>query len=201
MLDTPIDSTNASAGRVTGTSRCESPRFRARMAGVFYLLTFVTGFANLLFVNGKVATSLAASVCYLAVTVLFYGLFKPVNRTLSLLAAVFSLLGIASGTLTLFHVSPTDVNSLGFFGFYCLLIGYLILRSTFLPRVLGLLMALGGLGWLTFFLPALSKQLYPYNMAPGIIGEAALTLWLLAVGLNEQRWKEQDAPSAQREDI
>ncbi|HEV7593448.1 MAG TPA: DUF4386 domain-containing protein [Gemmatimonadaceae bacterium] len=193
MLDIPIDNTNASTGRVGG--RCESPRFRARMAGVFYLLTFVTGFANLLFVNGKVATSLAASVCYLAVTVLFYGLFKPVNRTLSLLAAVFSLLGIVSGTLTLFHVSPTELNSLGFFGFYCLLIGYLIVRSTFLPRVLGLLMALGGLGWLTFFLPALSKQLYPYNMAPGIVGEAALTLWLLAVGLNEQRWKEQDAAS------
>jgi hypothetical protein len=166
------------------------------MAGVFYLLTFVTGFASLLFVNGQIATSLAASACYLGVTVLFYGLFKPVNKSLSLLAAVFSLLGIISGTLTLFHVSPIDVNSLGFFGFYCLLIGYLILRSTFLPRILGLLMALGGLGWLTFFLPALSKQLYPYNMAPGIIGEAALTLWLLAVGLNEQRWKEQDASIA-----
>ncbi|MDB4870889.1 MAG: hypothetical protein JWL97_1893, partial [Gemmatimonadales bacterium] len=101
MLDIPIDNTNALAGRRTTGRRCESPRFRARMAGVFYLLTFVTGFANLLFVNGKVATSLAASACYLAVTVLFYGLFKPVNKTLSLLAAAFSLLGIASGTLTL----------------------------------------------------------------------------------------------------
>jgi hypothetical protein len=194
MLDAQIDSTKAQAGgRMTTSTRCESPRLRARIAGVFYLLTFVTGFADLLLVNGRVATSLVASACYLAVTVLFYDLFKPVNKSLSLLAAFFSLLGITSGTLTLFHVSPTDVNSLGFFGFYCLLIGYLILRSTFLPRILGLLMALGGLGWLTFFLPSLSKQLYPYNMAPGIIGEAALTLWLLAVGLDEQRWKEQDA--------
>jgi hypothetical protein len=45
-------------------------------------------------------------------------------------------------------------------------------------------------------LPSLSKLLYPYNLAPGMIGEAVLTLWLLAVGLNEQRWKEQHAASA-----
>jgi hypothetical protein len=58
-------------------------------------------------------------------------------------------------------------------------------------------MAFGGLGWLTFFLPSLSKQLYPYNLAPGMIGEAVLTLWLLAVGLNEQRWRERMALSGQ----
>ncbi|HEV7838596.1 MAG TPA: DUF4386 domain-containing protein, partial [Gemmatimonadaceae bacterium] len=86
---------------------------------------------------------------------------------------------------------PININPLGFFGFYCLLIGYLILRSTFLPRVLGALMAIGGLSWLTFFSPSLTGQLFPYNMAPGIIGEGVLTLWLLAAGLNEQRWNEQ----------
>jgi hypothetical protein len=60
-----------------------------------------------------------------------------------------------------------------FFGLYCLLIGYLILRSTFLPRFLGVLMALGGLGWLTFLSPALSSKLSPWNMAPGILGEGS----------------------------
>ena len=117
-------------------------------------------------------------------TVLFYGLFKPVNRRLSLLAACVSLVGIAVGPLQVKAVNP-----LVFFGFYCLLIGYLIFRSTFLPRVLGALMAFAGLGWLTFLSPALATYLFPYNFAPGIIGEGALTLWLLVFGVDVPRWE------------
>jgi Domain of unknown function (DUF4386) len=64
----------------------------------------------------------------------------------------------------------------------CLLIGYLILRSTFLPRVLGALMMIAAMGWLTSLLAPLAKLLYPYNLAPGIIAEGALTLWLLFKG-------------------
>src|ERR1035438_3617060 len=55
-----------------------------------------------------------------------------------------------------------------FFGFYCLLIGYLIFRSTFLPRILGAGMAFAGLGWLTFLSPALAHHLVPYILAAGI---------------------------------
>jgi hypothetical protein len=65
---------------------------------------------------------------------------------------------------------------LAFFGFYCLLIGYLIFRSKFLPRVLGLLMAFAGLGWLTFLWPPLANYLSPYILVRGIVGEGALTL-------------------------
>jgi uncharacterized protein DUF4386 len=161
----------------------------ARIAGVFYLITFVAGSLALAFPTGMIAANLIANAAYLAVTVLFYQIFKPVNRNLSLLAALFSVLGIITSTLGMFHVSPVTINPLGFFGFYCLLIGYLIFRSTFLPRILGVLMALGGLSWLTFFSPALTSQLNPYNLAPGIFAEGVLTLWLLVVGLNEQRWK------------
>ena len=88
------------------------------------------------------------------------------------------------------RLASLPINNLVFFGFYCLLIGYLIFESTFLPRTLGVLMAIGGLGWLTFLSPSLAKVLAPYNMLPGIIGEGVLTMWLLVFGVNVQRWIE-----------
>ena len=78
-----------------------------------------------------------------------------------------------------------------FNGFYCLLIGYLIFRSTFLPRILSAMMAIAGLGWLTYLSPPLANYLSPYNLALGILGQESVMLWLLAMGVNEQRWKEQ----------
>ena len=168
-----------------------SPRLKARIAGVFYLLTFLTG-GVALFVRGRLGlvAGLIAGACYIAVTLLFYDIFKPVNRSLSLLAAFFSLVGCAIGPLSLFHLTPSHINSLVFFGFYCLLIGYLIFRSTFLPRILGVLMAFAGLGWLTFLSPPLANHLSPYIFAPGILGEGSLTLWLLVIGVNVPRWQE-----------
>jgi len=88
------------------------------------------------------------------------------------------------------NVQTTQIG-LVFFGFYCLLIGYLIFTSTFLPRILGALMVVAGLGWLTFLSPPLAKSLSPYVLAPGIVGEGLLTVWLLVKGVNVQRWNEQ----------
>ena len=173
----------------------KSPRKSARIAGVFYLLTILLSVAALL-VSGTLGTALllGSSACYVAVTVLFYSLFRPVSRNISGLAAIFSLMGCGLSMLDLLRPGSFGVNPLVFFGCYCLLIGYLILRSTFLPRVLGALMAIGGIGWLTFISPALSAHLLPYNMAPGVVGESALTLWLLASGVNSRRWQEQARP-------
>jgi intracellular septation protein A len=173
-----------------------SPRLKAKIAGVFYLITFLTG-GLALFIHGRLgfAAGLVAGACYIAVTLLSYFIFKPVNRSLSLLAAFFSLVGCAIGPLSLFVHAASYISPLVFFGFYCLLIGYLIFRSTFLPRILGALMAFAGLGWLTFLSPPLANYLSPWNMIPGIFGEGMLTLWLLVKGVNAQRWKEQaDAP-------
>jgi hypothetical protein len=77
-----------------------------------------------------------------------------------------------------------------FHGFYCLLIGYLIWRSAFLPRILGALVGFAGFAWLTFLSPRLANDLSPYNLASGLFGEASLMLWLLVMGVNLQRWKE-----------
>jgi hypothetical protein len=167
------------------------PKFKARIAGAFYLLTFVAGVLALVSVSGRLAANLIATASYVAVTLLFYDIFKPVNKSISLLTAFLGLVGCAWSVLTLFHIAPIDINSLVFFGFYCLLIGYLIIKSTFLPRLLGAGMAIGGLGWLTFLSAPLASSLSPWNLAPGMIGEGLLTLWLVVFGVNVQRWKEQ----------
>jgi Domain of unknown function (DUF4386) len=136
------------------------------------------------------AVNLIAHAFYIAVTLLFYYLFKPVNRSLSLLAALFSLVGCANDLLDLFHLAHYKINSLVFFGPYCLLIGYLIFRSTFLPRIQGVLMALAGVGWLIFLSP-LANHLSTYLKVLGFLAEMSLMLWLIVKGVNVQKWKEQ----------
>jgi hypothetical protein len=87
--------------------------------------------------------------------------------------------------------------ALVFFGFYALLTGYLILKSTFLPRILGAVSVLGGLGWLSFLYPPLAHVLFPYVVAIALLGAGALIVWLLVFGVNEPRWKEQASAAGQ----
>jgi hypothetical protein len=224
-----------------------SPRLKARIIGVFYLVTILTGIFAQGFVSGRLvvdgdaaatainilahrslfqlgyAVYLIEMACQIAMTALFYDLLKPAGRTVSLLAAFLGLAGCVIKTfsrvffivplfvlggahyLTVFSAEQLQalallflkVNDRGaamalvFFGFYALLTGYLIIRSTFLPRILGVLSVLAGSGWLSFLYLPLGYRLFPYIAAFGILGAASLLLWLLVFGVNEQRWKEQ----------
>jgi hypothetical protein len=87
------------------------------------------------------------------------------------------------------------------FGLHCLGVGYLIFRSTFMPRIIGALMLMAGICWLTFLVPAVAKSLAPFNMMPGALGEVSLALWLLIKGVNVLRWQEQAANNIQQESI
>ena len=165
-----------------------TPRLKARIAGALYLLSFLTAAFSELFARGRLnfAGGLIAVLGMVVVTLLLYDIFKPVNRGLSLLAAFFALVGL---TFEALRLQPRGVNvAIVFAGFYCLLIGYLIVRATFLPRVLGALMAFAGLAWLTWLSNPLVKDLSPYNLAAGALAEMSVFLWLLVMGLNAQRW-------------
>lgn len=78
-----------------------------------------------------------------------------------------------------------------FFGAYALIEGVLILRSTFLPRFLGYVSILGGIGWLANLWRPLWRQVGDYVLILALVGVAMKIVWFLARGVNEQRWHEQ----------
>jgi hypothetical protein len=171
-------------------------RSRARITGGVYLLYFLTAMLSTALHGPKLgvygdALNAISIACYIAVTLFFYAMFKPVNKSLSLIAALFSLAGCAVQVLTNFHLIPSYISPLVFFGPFCILIGHLIIRSTFLPRALGALMVFAGVGWLVYLAPPVASHLRVYIEVLGILAEGLLMLWLLVVGVNVERWKEQ----------
>lgn len=225
----------------------KSPRFKARLAGVFEALEGMTSAFGQVAVLGRLvvsgnaaataanilgherlfwlgfASSLLGVAFHIAWVLLFYNLFKPVNRSLSLLAAFVGLVVCAIQAVTgLLYVAPLLIlqggNSLSafttgqlqalayvflklnayafnidlvFFGLWCVLTGYLIFRSTFLPRILGVLLAIDGLGWMMYLHPPLAYHLFPFIAGASALAEIPLQLWLIVMGVNNQRWKEQ----------
>ena len=231
-----------------------SPRRLARMAGALYLINIVLGaFAigivpamlivpdlattahniqthDLLYRAG-LAAHVVVTLTNVPLAVIFYELFKVVNRRLALLDVFFILVATAieaAGVVTQFtplvllgngHYTsalpaaqlhalaylPLDLSSIDynvhtvFFGFDILLMAYLVLRSTFLPKAIAVLLAIDGLAYLVysfadFLAPGFAGQLVPWIQFPALLGEGSLCLWLLVVGVDVERWKE--APSA-----
>jgi Domain of unknown function (DUF4386) len=223
-----------------------SPQLYARMAGVSYLVGALLSVLGQMVVLGMIvvsgnATATVANILshetlfrlgfvlslmtvpfHLVWAVLFNGLFRPVNRNVSLLAGFVMLMACMMWTLSsLLYLAPLLVlqgkialsafapeqmqavvltlfklNALAydiglvFFGFWYVLIGYLIFRSTFLPRMIGALGVLAGFGYLTLLWQPLAHYLYPYNLALAGPGEISLLLWLIVKGVNARKWKE-----------
>jgi Domain of unknown function (DUF4386) len=79
------------------------------------------------------------------------------------------------------------------FGLECLVAGYLIFKSTFLPWILGVLLAVGGVCYMVNsfvdFMPAhFADFLFPYILLPSLLAETLLALWLTIFGVNSDRW-------------
>ncbi|MFL5236447.1 MAG: DUF4386 domain-containing protein, partial [Rhizomicrobium sp.] len=82
-----------------------------------------------------------------------------------------------------------------FFGFYCGLVGWLIIKSEFLPRIVGALMLIAGLCFLVdaFMIivsPATAAYLDTFTSVVSLIGEGGLTAWLLIFGIDEKKWRK-----------
>jgi hypothetical protein len=226
-----------------------SPRQLARTAGALYLINIVAGaFAigvvpAILVVPGVAATahniqahellyrlSLAAhvmvTVTNIPMAVIFYDLFKVVNRRLALLDVFFTLVATsieAAGLLSQFtplvllgsrHYTsalpaaqlhalaylPGDLSAINysiytvFYGFDFICVAYLVFKSTFLPRAIGVLLAIDALtylanGFANMLAPGFAAHLVPWIGLPTIIAEGSLCLWLLVAGVDTGRWK------------
>jgi hypothetical protein len=216
-----------------------------RLTGACYLAVFLTGFVYLALiphigltgsdfgqaVNDIVAHQTAFWVGYAAflasialrliLMLLFYELFKPVNKNLSRLAVSFNIVAtsvqaamavfllvpiallthshdhlLASFTLGQLHdlaALALQLNYYGytialvFFGGYDILIGYLAYKSGFIPRAIGVLMVITGIGWLTYIAPDTAANLVPLNLIAGVVGETAMILWLLLNGADAKQ--------------
>lgn len=85
-----------------------------------------------------------------------------------------------------------------FFGVACLVRGYLIFRSGYLPKALGVLISVAGLSYLinSFALllaPAFAASIFPAVLVPAFVGELSLCLWLIVKGVNLERWQQRVA--------
>lgn len=147
----------------------------------------------------------------ISLVALCFGLTGCIVKTLSRLFYISPLLVLGdTGYLSAFGAEQSQalallllrVNdqaagiALPFFGLSTLLNGSLIFKSTFLPRFLGLVSILGGLGWLTFLDPALGSRLFPYILVIGVLGSVLQILWLLVKGVNVERWNERALANA-----
>jgi Domain of unknown function (DUF4386) len=170
-----------------------SPRLEARIAGIFYLLSILAGIAAMILIGRKMQAqgdraNFIAGALYSGLTMVLWDLFRPVSLWLSTTAAFFSLAGCWFPP-SWFH--SAHITNFLFFGLYCLLIGCLILRSRFFPHIVGGLMAIAGVCWMTSSWPLLDHLLSPYTMVVGLIGEGTFMVYLLVKGLDEPRWREQ----------
>ena len=163
-------------------------------------------------------------ICYIGVTVLLYELLKPVNKSVALFGAFCGLAGLLTGAggsinllsaLTLLEearraTEPVASQLRGvvkillgadgfsgedfFFGCQILSAGFLIVRSHFIPRAIGVLLVLGGLSFLTtsvttLMSPTLGARVAPLILPIVALGEGSLALWLLVRGVNVEKWR------------
>jgi len=159
----------------------------ARLAGVLYATAVLVAVFHEFLAPGvrdRLAFALATG-CYAAVVLLLYAMLKTVHPRVAPIATVVGLAGFAVDAL---HWQPDGMNvDIPMHGLFCILVGWMLLRSMLLPRVFGALMVFAGLIWILYLIPSLVRSLAPYNSFAGLLGEAIPMLRLLFIGLDERQ--------------
>jgi hypothetical protein len=222
-----------------------SPSTRGRILAALYLFVIIGGISAQVFIADQLivyddAAQTASNVlahqslyrlgftifmlemvAQVGVSLLFYDLLKPVNRSVARASTVIGLTGSGIKTLArLFYYAPlillggasylsaipqaqleawsltfirinNQAAAIGliFFGFETLLRGWLVFKSEFLPRFLGVLSIISGLGWLTYLWPPLGSQAFIWVALFAIAGVIATTAWLFICGVDDVKWK------------
>ena len=229
-----------------------SPSTRGRILAALYLLVVIGGITAQGFIAdgfivaddaSKTAANIVANkslyrlgftifmlemVAQIVVSMMFYDLLKPVNKSVARAGFILGLTGCGIKTMArLFYYTPLillggasylatipaaqletmslafiQINNQGaaialiFFGFESVLHGWLVFKSEFLPRFLGVISMIGGFGWLTFVWPPLGLQAFMAVALFAIIGVIATTGWLLIRGVDDVKWRARAALTA-----
>jgi len=98
---------------------------------------------------------------------------------------------LQSIALVLFRANASGAAiAMAFFGVSVPLNGYLIFRSTFLPRWLGVLGMIAGLCWFTFIYPPFGSSIFTFTAPFGLLVVIIMIFWLLVFGVDERKWRE-----------
>jgi hypothetical protein len=140
-----------------------------------------------------------------ALVAAFIDLSASIMKTFSRLFYIMPLFVLSSGAQALSAFNPDQLRALAllllkindrgaglavaFFGISGLLYGYLIFRSGFLPRWLGILGMIGAAGWLKYFYPPLRFPSFMVIVGLALVAAAIKIFWLLVFGVDEERWK------------
>ncbi len=249
-IEKSLHSTEPLSNQVEGVPKVNSIQKTARFAGVLYLIItvaaaiahfyvpstiIVSGDAaatannimnnEALFRFGGIGSEMIVLLSEIVLSVVLYVLLKPVNKTLSLLAAVsrlamttihglnlinyfFVLLLLGGGYSTVFAAEQLqalvtlflDAHSYGFtigiafLTIHVFILGYLIFKSGYFPKVLGVMFVAAAFGYLIDSFALLLSTTYettPAYIALTIaISEIAFPLWLLIKGVNVEGWKK-----------
>ena len=172
--------------------------FACCVIGVAFHIVWGSLFYELFKVVNRPVSALAAFVVLVACAVQAVGSILYIAPLLILTGgpspSSFNTSQLQTLSLIFLRLNGAAFNIyLVFFGLWCVLIGYLIFRSTFLPRILGVLLMIDGFGWMLYLSPPLATRLFPFIAVAAGIAEIPLELWLIAFGVNAERWLERKA--------